>query len=118
MSSILTNNLEIVKKASYTYKAKIKLLNHPTNVTNNFPPVIHCGTIIQTAKLTILDKEVSKKKIDKDNEDENKKEDKKCIYSGDTAIIEIKFMYRPEVVESGQILFLREELMLGVGSFI
>jgi elongation factor 1-alpha len=113
--SILTNNLDIIKKASYTYKAKIKLLNHPTNVRDNFSPVIHCGTIRQTAKLTILDKEISKRKIETDDND---KEDKKCIYPGDTAIIEIKFMYRPEVVEPGQIFFLREGLTLGVGSFI
>jgi elongation factor 1-alpha len=118
--SILTNNLEIIKKASYTYRAKIKLLNHPTNVRDNFSPVIHSGTVRQCAKITILSKEISKKKIEKDDETETKNntEEQKCIYPGDTAIIEIKFLYRPEIIESNQTFFLREGLTLGVGVFI
>jgi len=133
--SILTNNLDIIKGACYTYKAKIKLLNHPTNVKDNFTPVIHCGTIRQAARLTIINKETSSKKIDnkeeikdnkeeikddKDNKDkkDDKEETKKCIYPGDTAIIEVKFMYKPEIIEPGQIFFMREGLTLGIGSFI
>jgi len=116
--SILTNNLEIIKKASYTYKAKIKLLNHPTNVRDNFSPVIHSGTIRQCAKLTILSKEISKKKIEKEEQEKENQEEQKCIYPGDTAIIEIKFLYRPEIVEPNQTFFLREGLTLGIGTFI
>jgi len=117
--SILTNNLEIIKKASYTYKAKIKLLNHPTNVRDNFSPVIHSGTIRQCAKLTILSKEISKKKIEKEEKVEKEtQEEQKCIYPGDTAIIEIKFLYRPEIIEPNQTFFLREGLTLGIGTFI
>lgn len=123
--SILTNNLDIIKRASYTYKAKIKLLNHPTNVRDNFAPVIHSGSIRQTAKLTIVSKEISLKKTEKtdiDKKDLVKKEDNdentKCIYPGDTAIIEVKFMYRPEIIEPNQIFFLREGLTLGIGRFI
>ena len=122
--SILTNNLDIIKKASYIYRAKIKLLNHPTNIKNNFTPVIHSGSIRQSAKLTIVSKEISSKKIDKKDTDdkiEDKKvieDDKICIYPGDTAIIEIRFLYKPEIVEPGQIFFLREGLTLGIGSFI
>jgi elongation factor 1-alpha len=140
--SLLTNNLDIIKKASYTYRAKIKLLNHPTNVKDNFTPVIHSGTIRQSARLTIVNKEISLKKTDnkdtndkdkdtndkdKDTNDKDKdnkekevkdEETKKCIYPGDTAIIEVKFMYRPEIVESGQVFFMREGLTLGIGSFL
>jgi elongation factor 1-alpha len=125
--SVLTNSLDIIKKASYTYKAKIKLLNHPTNVKDNFTPVIHSGTIRQAARLTIINKESSSKKTDKKDTTDSKdtkdldpknEETKKCIYPGDTAIIEVKFMYRPEIVETGQIFFMREGLTLGIGSFI
>ena len=118
--SILTNNLDIIKKASYTYRAKIKLLNHPTMVRDNFTPVIHSGTIRQSAKLTILNKEIAKKKIEKDIDVDknNNNEEQKCIYPGDTAIIEIKFMYRPEIIEPNQTFFLREGLTLGIGTFI
>lgn len=117
--SILTNNLEIIKKASYTYKAKIKLLNHPTNVRDNFSPVIHSGTIRQSAKLTILSKEIPKKKMEKEDSDKKENQDEqKCIYPGDTAIIEIRFLYRPEIIEANQTFFLREGLTLGIGTFI
>jgi elongation factor 1-alpha len=127
--TILTNNLDIIKKASYTFKAKIKLLNHPTNVKDNFTPVIHSGTIRQVAKLTIIDKEIKNNKDNKKNDNstknisvennvENNIENKKCIYPGDTAIIEIRFMYKPEIVESGQVFFMREGLTLGIGYFM
>jgi elongation factor 1-alpha len=122
--SILTNNLDIIKKASYTFRARIKLLNHPTNVRDNFTPVIHSGTIRQSAKLTIINKELTLKKndiVDIGKKDANLIEDdenKKCIFPGDTAIIEIRFMYRPEIIEPNQTFFLREGLTLGVGCFI
>jgi elongation factor 1-alpha len=106
---ILTNNINIIKNASNIYRAKIKLLNHPTNVKDNFTPVIHSGTIRQAAKLKIIYKET--------NEDNNNL-DSKCIYPGDTAIIEISFLYRPEIIESNQMFFLREGLTLGVGTFL
>jgi elongation factor 1-alpha len=117
--SILTNNLDIIKSASYVYKARIKLLNHPTNVRDNFSPVIHCGTVRQTAKLKILDLELSKKN-EKSNDITEKTNDttEKSISSGETAIIEIKFMYRPEIIEPNQTFFLREGLTLGIGNFI
>jgi elongation factor 1-alpha len=112
--TILTNNLDVIKKASYTFRAKIKLLNHPTNVKDNFTPVIHSGTIRQTAKITVISKELnSTNPIEKKDEP-----DSKCIYPGDTAIIEIKFLYGPEIVEPNQIFFLREGLTLGIGNFI
>jgi elongation factor 1-alpha len=121
--SILTNNLDIIKKASYTYRARVKLLNHPTSVKDNFTPVIHSGTIRQAARLTIINKEISSKKpdikdIDDKEQEMDKDGDKKCIYPGDTAIIEVKFMYKPEIAEPGQIFFMREGLTLGIGSFI
>jgi elongation factor 1-alpha len=117
--SILTNNLDIIKKASYIFRARIKLLNHPTNVRDNFTPVIHSGTIRQSAKLTIINKEIVSKKSDKkDISIKEDDENKKCIFPGDTAIIEIKFMYRPEIIEPNQTFFLREGLTLGVGCFI
>lgn len=125
--SIFTNNLDIVKKASFKYKAKIKLLTHPTNVRNNFSPVIHSGTIRQCAKITILKKENLKNKLivkDNDkinnikNENNDNDNDEKCIYPGEIATIEIQFLYRPEIIEPEQVFFMREGLTLGIGKFI
>ncbi len=106
--TILTNNQEILKKATYKYKAEIKLLSHPSNVRDNFSPVIHCATIRQSASIKIIEIKTKVKK----------EEDGKCIYPGDTAIIQIEFKFKPEIIEPRQSFFLREGLTLGVGTII
>ncbi len=108
--SILTNNPEILKKATYKYKAQIKLLSHPSNVKDNFAPVIHCATIRQTASIKILELKTKSNKKDDENT--------KCIYPGDIAIIQIEFHFKPEIIEPNQVFFLREGLTLGVGTII
>jgi elongation factor 1-alpha len=106
--TILTNNLDILKKATYKYKAEIKLLSHPSNVRDNFSPVIHCATIRQTASIKIIEIKAKVKKEDDGN----------CIYPGDTAIIQIEFKFKPEIIEPKQSFFLREGLTLGVGTIL
>ncbi len=106
--TVLTNNLEILKKATYKYKAEIKLLSHPSNVRDNFSPVIHCATIRQTASIKIIEIKAKVKK----------EEDNKCIYPGDIAIIQIEFKFKPEIIEPKQSFFLREGLTLGVGTIL
>lgn len=106
--TILTNNIDILKKATYKYKAEIKLLSHPSNVRDNFSPVIHCATIRQTASIKIIE---IKAKI-------KKEEDDRCIYPGETAIIQIEFKFKPEIIEPKQSFFLREGLTLGVGTIL
>ncbi len=106
--TILTNNLDILKKATYKYKAEIKLLSHPSNVRDNFSPVIHCATIRQTASIKIIEIKTKVKK----------EEDSRCIYPGDIAIIQIEFKFKPEIIEPKQSFFLREGLTLGVGTII
>ncbi len=104
--SILTNNIEILKKATYKYKAQIKLLSHPSNVKDNFSPVIHCATIRQSASIKII--EIKTKT----------QNDSKCIYPGDIATIELNFKFKPEIIEPNQLFFLREGLTLGVGTIL
>lgn len=106
--TILTNNIDILKKATYKYKAEIKLLSHPSNVRDNFSPVIHCATIRQTASIKIIE---IKAKIKKEEND-------RCIYPGETAIIQIEFKFKPEIIEPKQSFFLREGLTLGVGTIL
>jgi elongation factor 1-alpha len=106
--TVLTNNLEILKKATYKYKAQIKLLSHPSNVRDNFSPVIHCATIRQTASIKIIEIKTKSKKD----------EDTRCMYPGDTAIIQLEFKFKPELIEPKQSFFLREGLTLGVGTIL
>ena len=113
--TIITNNSEILKKATYKYRAQIKLLSHPSNVRDNFAPVIHCATIRQTASIKILE---LKNKLNKEQNQQNESEDLKCIYPGDIAIIQIEFKFKPEIIEPNQCFFLREGLTLGVGTIL
>ncbi len=112
--TIITNNTEIIKKATYKYKAQIKLLSHPSNVKDNFAPVIHCATIRQTATIKILE---LKNKLNKED-NQNNQDESKCIYPGDIAIIQIEFKFKPEIIEPNQCFFLREGLTLGVGTIL
>jgi elongation factor 1-alpha len=116
--SILTNNLDIIKYASYKYKAVIKLLSHPSTVRDNFSPVIHCATIRQSAKITILEiKSKSVKKQQTKSIDDNI-EGVKHICPGDTAVICIEFKFYQEIIEPNENFFLREGLCLGVGTIL
>jgi elongation factor 1-alpha len=125
---IITNNIEIIKYASYKYKAVIKLLSHPSTVRDNFTPVIHCATIRQSAKITILEiKNKQGKKLENNNtieDNENNKDNKdkekviKHICPGDTAVICLEFKFNPEIIEPNESFFLREGLCLGVGTII
>jgi elongation factor 1-alpha len=128
--TIITNNLEIIKLASYKYRASIKLLSHPTNVRDNFCPVIHCNTVRQTASIKILnishnpDKLNKNESIESNNNSWNKNElnnfgeSKKCIFPGENAIIELEFKYKPEFIQPNELFFLREGLTLGVGTIL
>ena len=120
--TIITNNLEIIKYASYKYKAVIKLLSHPSTVRDNFTPVIHCATIRQSAKITILEiKNKQGKKLENniiDDHPDNKEKEIKHICPGDTAIICLEFKFNPEIIEPNESFFLREGLCLGVGTII
>ena len=127
--TIITNNLEIIKLASYKYRASIKLLSHPTNVRDNFCPVIHCNTVRQTASIKILNISHNPDKLNKDNYNQNVEDNswnknelnnfgEKCIFPGEQAIIELEFKYKPEFIQPNELFFLREGLTLGVGTIL
>ena len=118
--SILTNNIDIIKYASYKYKAVIKLLSHPSTVRDNFTPVIHCATIRQSAKISILEIKTRpvKKQFDKSKQLEETNIHIKHICPGDIAVISLEFKYHPEIIEPNENFFLREGLCLGVGTIL
>lgn len=113
---VLTNNIEIIKKATYKYKAQIKLLSHPSNVKDNFSPVIHCATVRQSASIKIIN--INNKNNENIQNNENNNKDVKCIYPGDNAIIQLEFKFNPEIIEPNESFFLREGLTLGVGKIL
>ena len=40
------------------FKAKVKILHHPTTIKQNYETMIHCGTIKQVAKIISIEKEL------------------------------------------------------------
>ena len=117
--TIMTNNLDILKQASYKYKASIKLLYHPSTVRDNFTPVIHCSTIRQSAKITILEiKNKQGKKSNNNKTNEINENNSKHICPGDVAIICLEFKFNPEIIEPNENFFLREGLCWGVGTIL
>ena len=70
------------------FKAKIKILQHPTTIKVGYEPTIHCESISQTAKIVGMDKEY--------------------LRLGDTAIVEMEFKYHPEFLTIDSRIIFRE----------
>ena len=88
---VLLNSKECVQK----FRAEILVLHHPTTVRLNYQPVIHCGLIRQTARISKMSKEY--------------------LRTGDKAIIDFEFKYHPEWLELGDKIIFREGNTKGVG---
>lgn len=93
---VLLNSIDIVDSLVTTrFRANVKILHHSTMIKSGYCPLIHVGPIRQTAMITVLDN--------------------KYLHSGDNALLEFNFMYRPELVRLGQTLFFRDGSTKGVG---
>lgn len=81
---------------AYEFICSVKILNHTTTIGHKYSPVIHCGTIRQTAQII----------INKDN----------YLTSGDEKDVRFKFIKQPEYLEVGSKFFFREGTTRGVGT--
>lgn len=79
----------------YEFVAKIEVLNHSTVISKKYTPVIHCGTVRQSARIIIEENQVLK--------------------MGDEAEVRFRFIQYPEFIETGMIFFFREGTTRGVG---
>lgn len=76
---ILTNNINFARK--YTSKkitVELKIGNQKSNIRNGFQSIVHCGTVMQSAKIT--------------------SDGKKFMKAGSTHIVELQFCLRPEFI--------------------
>ena len=82
-------------KSYYEFLAEVKVLHHPTTIRINYEPVIHCGSVSQTAKICEMD----------------------CDYirTGDKANIKFRFKRYPEFLEKNTKLMFREGKTKGIG---
>lgn len=86
------------KFTSRKFRAKIKILHHSTMIRNGYSPLIHIGGIRQSACINVLDN--------------------KNMRTGETAIVEFRFLHRPEFVLEGETIFFRDGLTKGVGEVL
>ena len=80
------------------FTATILVLHHPTTINEGYQPVVHCGNIRQTA--TIM------------------KMSKQRLRSGDSALIDLKFLCSPEYLHSGRAVIIREGSTKCIGKVI
>lgn len=101
--TIVISNDNFKKNVVESFKAEITILNHSSTITNNYTPVIHCGLVRQIAKISIL-------------EIDNKKSN--VLRTGSKAIVNFKFCYKKEYLETGKVFFFRDGNTKGYGTIL
>ena len=82
----------------WAFTATILVLHHPTTINEGYQPVVHCGNIRQTA--TIM------------------KMSKHRLRSGDSALIDMKFLCQPEFMHVNRAIIIREGNTKCIGKVI
>ena len=90
------------------FVARIHILHHPTTIRENYQSTIHCGSVIQAARIV----EILHIKNDINTEENN------LLRTGDQAKVKFEFMFRPEFVEDNALFIFRENNAKGVGKII
>lgn len=92
---VIINKQNYKQQLCYEFECNIKILNHTTTISSKYSPVIHCGTVRQTAQIILDDKQV--------------------LRIHDEALVKFRFVGHPEYLESGTRFFFREGVTRGVG---
>ena len=83
------------KKCHLEFSAEIQILHHPTTIKINYEPVIHCGSVSQTATICEMDNPL--------------------LRTGDKALVKFRFKRHAEFIEKNTNLIFREGKTKGVG---
>lgn len=77
------------------FQAEVYVLYHSTTIRKGYSPVIHCRSISQAAAIVDIDRDI--------------------LRTGDRALVEFQFVYRPEHLQVGQRIIFREGKTKGIG---
>ena len=88
----------MIKNSYREFVANIKILHHPTTIKINYEPVIHCGTVSQTAKIFYIENDL--------------------LRTGDSSLVKFRFKNRSEYIEKNSQLIFREGKTKGVGTIV
>lgn len=114
------------EKICYRFTAEIEILHHSATISTNYSPVVHYGSVNQSARITIqkiikTDPEI-KLEDDLNKVTENTEKQKESLSTGDKAIVEFKFKFKPEFIETydetGKYFFFREGTTRGRGKIL
>jgi len=92
---VMIDNNKIFNRSYREFLANITILHHPTTIRLNYEPIIHCGSISQSAKIFFMDSEL--------------------LRTGDNANIKFRFKNHPEFIEKNSKLIFREGRTKGIG---
>ena len=98
----------ILQKRKKTESKEPELLEKHTGIRKNYQSTIHCGSVIQAAKILEI---INIKNSIESNED-------KLLRTGDFAKVKFKFMFRPEFIEKESLFVFRENNAKGVGKIL
>lgn len=98
--AILRRGMNMISKThdkftTYKFVARVKILHHPTTIKKNYEPIVHCGSIRQTARIIDIDKEL--------------------LRTGDQSSVTFQFKCRPEFIQINKQIMFREGKTKGIG---
>lgn len=110
---VLISDLNKQKNVGYRFTASVSVMNtHSATLRSGYSPLIHVGTIRQSARMILEDEKEYDYTLSKR---ENKINLSKKIKAGDTEEVQFKFRYNPEYIEKGTIFVFRSGEIHGVG---
>jgi len=76
----------------WKFRAKLQVLHHPTTIKEGYQPVVHCGSLERSVEFLKIHGEQN------------------FLRSGDVALVDLRFVHRPEFLHAGRRIILREGL--------
>jgi elongation factor 1-alpha len=118
----MISNAEMLKNVCYRYEAAVTIFGgHSATLRTGYSPVVHAGTIRQTAKLMLPDDNLTDEEqfsIAALSKRERRYKIQKKIKSGDVEKVTFKFRLRPEYLDPGTVFVFRSGDIHGVGCVI
>lgn len=114
---VLITNPAMYKYVGYRFKAAVTIFDsHSATLRTGYSPVIHAGTIKQSAKLIIPeDNRIVEGKL---TNNDILRQTQRTIKSNDIEVVWFKFRHRPEFLDPGTIFIFRSGDIHGVGCVI
>lgn len=114
---VLITNPAMYKYVGYRFKAAVTIFDsHSATLRTGYSPVIHAGTIKQSAKLIIPeDNRIVEGKL---TNNDILRQTQRTIKSNDIEVVWFKFRHRPEFLDPGTVFIFRSGDIHGVGCVI